>query len=133
MWLSWLKWISWFIYSYEALLVNQWSGVEGIVCDPEASNPCYSTGEQASLWQGVNTGVTAVFSEHNSTFSTQVLQRLSFEEGNLGRDIGMLILLAVAIRSRPFKMLCHNNDNLFVNLFSWQLLSGLVQTMPVVM
>jgi len=72
-WLSWLKWISWFIYSYEALLVNQWSGVEGIACDSEASNPCYSTGEQ-------------------------VLQRLSFEEGNLGRDIGMLFLLAVGIR-----------------------------------
>ena len=132
-WLSWLKWISWFIYSYEALLVNQWSGLEGIACDLEASNPCYSTGEQVSLWQGVNNCVTTVFGEYNSMFSTQVLQRLSFEEGNLGRDIGMLILLAVAIRSRPFKMLCYNNDKLFVNLFSWQLLSGLVQTMPVVM
>jgi len=72
-WLSWLKWISWFIYSYEALLVNQWSGVEAIACSPEAPNACQSSGEQ-------------------------VLQRLSFKEENLGRDIGVLLLLAVAIR-----------------------------------
>jgi len=72
-WLSWLKWVSWFIYSYEALLVNQWSGIEHIACSPEAPNACQASGEQ-------------------------VLQRLSFKEENLGRDIGVLLLLAVVIR-----------------------------------
>merc|ERR1719204_798622 len=72
-WLSWLKWISWFIYSYEALLVNQWSGVQDIACNTDLASPCVSTGEQ-------------------------VLQQLSFEEGNLARDIGVLVLLAVVIR-----------------------------------
>merc|ERR1719222_966558 len=72
-WLSWLKWVSWFIYSYEALLVNQWSGIEGIACNPDAPKACLSSGEE-------------------------VLQRLSFKEENLGRDIGVLLLLAVVIR-----------------------------------
>lgn len=72
-WLSWLKWVSWFIYSYEALLVNQWSGVEGIACNPDAPNACLSSGEE-------------------------VLQWLSFKEENFGRDIGVLLLLAVVIR-----------------------------------
>jgi len=72
-WLSWLKWISWFIYSYEALLVNQWSGVQDIACNTDLASPCVSTGEQ-------------------------VLQQLSFEEGNFARDIGVLVLLAVVIR-----------------------------------
>jgi len=72
-WLSWLKWVSWFIYSYEALLVNQWSGIEHIACSPEAPNACQASGKQ-------------------------VLQRLSFKEENLGRDIGLLLLLAVVIR-----------------------------------
>lgn len=76
-WLSWLKWVSWFIYSYEALLVNQWSGIEGIACSPEAPNVCLSSGEQ-------------------------VLQRLSFKEENLVRDICVLLLLAVAIRLMAF-------------------------------
>ena len=51
-WLSWLKWVSWFIYSYEALLVNQWSGVEGIACSPEAPNACLSSGEEVGLKWG---------------------------------------------------------------------------------
>jgi len=76
-WLSWLKWVSWFIYSYEALLVNQWSGIDGIACSPEAPNSCLSSGEE-------------------------VLQRLSFKEENLVRNIGVLLLLAVAIRLMAF-------------------------------
>jgi len=76
-WLSWLKWVSWFVYSYEALLVNQWSGMEGIACSPEAPNACLSSGEE-------------------------VLQWLSFKEENLVRDICVLLLLAVAIRLMAF-------------------------------
>jgi len=53
--------------------VNQWSGVQDIACNTDLASPCVSTGEQ-------------------------VLQQLSFEEGNLARDIGVLVLLAVVIR-----------------------------------
>merc|ERR1712013_856984 len=42
-------------------------------CNTDLASPCVSTGEQ-------------------------VLQQLSFEEGNLARDIGVLVLLAVVIR-----------------------------------
>ena len=99
-WLSWLKWISWFIYSYEALLVNQWSGVEAIACSPEAPNACQSSGEQVSFWIFVSIIITLRFkAQVHNVFALQVLQRLSFKEENLGRDIGVLLLLAVAIRS----------------------------------
>ena len=29
-WLEWLKYLSWFMYSNEALLINQWKGVDDI-------------------------------------------------------------------------------------------------------
>ena len=29
-WLEWLKYLSWFMYSNEAMLINQWKGVEDI-------------------------------------------------------------------------------------------------------
>ena len=32
-WLDWLKYLSWFMYTNEALLINQWKGVDDIkVC-----------------------------------------------------------------------------------------------------
>ena len=47
-WLSWLKYLSWFLYGFEALLVNQWSGVLNISCPSEVNTnlPCLTTGEQ---------------------------------------------------------------------------------------
>ena len=33
--LEWLKYLSWFMYSNEALLVNQWEGVTGIQVKPD--------------------------------------------------------------------------------------------------
>ena len=47
-WLSWLKYLSWFLYGFEALLVNQWSGVLNISCPSEVNSnlPCLTTGEQ---------------------------------------------------------------------------------------
>ena len=29
-WLEWLKYLSWFMYTNEALLINQWKGVDDI-------------------------------------------------------------------------------------------------------
>ena len=29
-WLEWLKYLSWFMYSNEAMLINQWKGVDDI-------------------------------------------------------------------------------------------------------
>ena len=31
-WLVWLKYLSWFMYGNEALVINQWDGVEDIAC-----------------------------------------------------------------------------------------------------
>ena len=40
--LEWLKYLSWFMYSNEALLINQWVGVEDIKykCQPPAPEDC---------------------------------------------------------------------------------------------
>ena len=112
-WLSWLKWVSWFVYSYEALLVNQWSGMEGIACSPEAPNACLSSGKEVGYWV-IHRGeylsdnrprvcgrenLTEELAQVNNVFTLQVLQWLSFKEENLVRDICVLLLLAVAIRS----------------------------------
>lgn len=35
-WLIWLKYLSWFLYGFEALLINQWDGIENITCPAEA-------------------------------------------------------------------------------------------------
>jgi len=34
-WLIWLKYLSWFLYGFEALLINQWDGIENITCPAE--------------------------------------------------------------------------------------------------
>ena len=40
--LEWMKYLSWFMYSNEALLINQWEGVEEIQykCQPPAPQNC---------------------------------------------------------------------------------------------
>ena len=40
--LEWMKYLSWFMYSNEALLINQWEGVEDIQyhCQPPAPQNC---------------------------------------------------------------------------------------------
>jgi len=77
-WLSWLQYLSWFLYGFEALLINQWSGVDSISCpDVNSTLPCLTTGEQ-------------------------VLDTLAFEKTNFVRDIVMLIVLAVGFRILAF-------------------------------
>jgi hypothetical protein len=34
-WLIWLKYLSWFLYGYEALMINQWTGIKDIPCPGE--------------------------------------------------------------------------------------------------
>lgn len=72
-WLSWLKYLSWFLYGFQALLINQWSGVKGIQCPSNTTLPCLTTGEQ-------------------------VLEQQAFEEDTFLRNIIMLVVLAVSIR-----------------------------------
>jgi EPP (Eye Pigment Precursor) family transporter len=71
-WLDWFKYISWFFYSFEALMGNQWNGVEKIAC-PEARSGCLASGEE-------------------------VLLQLSLRGDRLAWDLGMLLLLATALR-----------------------------------
>eukprot|EP00092_Neocalanus_flemingeri_P095212 GFUD01121127.1.p1 GENE.GFUD01121127.1~~GFUD01121127.1.p1 ORF type:complete len:639 (-),score=177.01 GFUD01121127.1:95-2011(-) len=78
-WLSWLKYMSWFLYGFEALLINQWSGVKDISCE-QSNLSCLTTGEQ-------------------------VLDNKAFEKANFSRDIGMLVLLAVVLRVLAFAAL----------------------------
>ncbi|KAK3882731.1 hypothetical protein Pcinc_012936 [Petrolisthes cinctipes] len=42
-WLTWLKYLSWFNYGNEALVMNQWRGVESISCN--ANQTCFPNGE----------------------------------------------------------------------------------------
>lgn len=32
-WLAWIKYVSWFFYGYNALMINQWSGIDNIECE----------------------------------------------------------------------------------------------------
>ena len=74
-WLAWLQYLSWFMYSFEALLVTQWEGVEGIACPAAegATLPCVTSG-------------------------SEVLQQMSFQPSLLARDLVLLVVLAAAIR-----------------------------------
>ncbi|GAB6026310.1 hypothetical protein CHUAL_012516 [Chamberlinius hualienensis] len=45
-WLSWMQCLSWFRYSNEALQINQWDGVDYIVCNRGSNTTCYRDGLQ---------------------------------------------------------------------------------------
>jgi hypothetical protein len=42
-----MRYLSWIGYSNEALLINQWSGIEGIKCD--GNSTCLQNGEEVLL------------------------------------------------------------------------------------
>lgn len=42
--LTWISYLSWFRYAEEALMINQWEGVENINCTSTTSNTCPTTG-----------------------------------------------------------------------------------------
>jgi ATP-binding cassette, subfamily G (WHITE), eye pigment precursor transporter len=56
-WLSWMQYLSWFRYSYELLLVNQWSGYTNLTCSANStkstlSAPCFHDGDSVLLFYG---------------------------------------------------------------------------------
>ena len=80
--LEWMKYLSWFMYSNEALLINQWEGVDNIQykCPSPAPLNCTTT---------IGTG-------------EQVLDNLHFSVDNFAFDIYMLVVLCVGFRVLAF-------------------------------
>ena len=100
-WLDWIKYISWFFYSYEALVINQWSGVANISCN------------------GVSTNVTQ---ESNliidSEFCIKTGSDVFFNEDDFFFDIFMLIVLSVSLRVAAFlALLCKTRRG--EKIFGW--------------
>lgn len=77
--LDWLRYLSWFMYSNEALSINQWSGFKFDAClgNTNSTNNQLCTGQE-------------------------VLDRLSFDESFLVRDILGLVALLVGFRLVAF-------------------------------
>ncbi|KAK4320583.1 hypothetical protein Pmani_008587 [Petrolisthes manimaculis] len=74
-WLTWLKYLSWFNYGNEALVLNQWRGVESIACN--ANQTCFPNGEA-------------------------VLSFLHFDQSSITSDIMCLFTLLLAYRIIAF-------------------------------
>ena len=59
-WLSWIEYISWFKYSFEALIVNEWSGFTfsnqtiGTCLNSTLPVACFRTGEQVISFYNLN-------------------------------------------------------------------------------
>ncbi|KAK7066125.1 ABC-2 type transporter [Halocaridina rubra] len=76
----WIKYISWFNYGNEALIINQWKGVGPIECKMDDPTLCYEDG-------------------------SDVIAKLSFDEDNMGFDIGLLFVLLVGYRFLGYLLL----------------------------
>lgn len=48
-----LKYLSWFNYASDALIINQWRGVENIKCDKELSL-CFTSGDDVINYFNIN-------------------------------------------------------------------------------
>ncbi|KAG7164314.1 white-like 2 [Homarus americanus] len=73
--LTWLKYLSWFSYGNEALLVNQWKGVETISCNKNQT--CFPNGEA-------------------------VLSFLHYENGSIIYNVLYLVILILSYRALAF-------------------------------
>ena len=93
-WMDWIKYLSWFLYSYEALLINQWSGITNISC-MDVTN---TTMEQDNS----STASNNTLSEHCLRTGLEVLEELNFQEDNFFFDIMMLVVLTVGLRVLAF-------------------------------
>eukprot|EP00092_Neocalanus_flemingeri_P039888 GFUD01043444.1.p1 GENE.GFUD01043444.1~~GFUD01043444.1.p1 ORF type:complete len:655 (-),score=143.96 GFUD01043444.1:27-1697(-) len=79
--LEWMKYFSWFMYSNEALLINQWDGIDNICPSNTAEvGNCTMTGDM-------------------------VLDGLAFNKDNFTFDILMLVVLCVGFRVLAFFLL----------------------------
>ncbi|CAG2101407.1 unnamed protein product [Medioppia subpectinata] len=77
-WIGWIKYISWFYYGNEALIINQWRGIDHIDCEYEVVNgtvlrPCTPNG-------------------------AVVIQMLNFDEDHFYRNIYLLITISFVVR-----------------------------------
>lgn len=75
----WIKYLSWFNYGNEALIINQWAGIQNITC-PDDVPMCSTTGDE-------------------------VITTMGYNEANLGYDIGILLVLIVGYRFIGFLLL----------------------------
>ena len=87
-WLEWIKYISWFFYSYEALVINQWSGVANISCDDMGANIAIHNETEPDK-MCIRTGL-------------EVLDSLNFNEDDFVFDVLMLVVLTVSLRVAAF-------------------------------
>jgi len=85
LWMGWIKYLSWFLYSYEALVINQWSGVTNISC----LDVTIPTAQQNSSERCLKSG-------------KEVLEELYFQEENFLFDIFMMLVLVVVMRLVAF-------------------------------
>ncbi|KAJ3643838.1 hypothetical protein Zmor_026524 [Zophobas morio] len=78
---TWTKYLSWLMYSTEVISVVQWDGINNITCDASDQRiPCLTSG-------------------------SQVLQKYSFSEDNLLRDLWSMFFLCIVFHSLGFMCL----------------------------
>ncbi|XP_068245737.1 protein white isoform X1 [Palaemon carinicauda] len=73
--LTWFKYLSWFSYGNEALLLNQWQGVQSIACN--MNQTCFPNGQA-------------------------VLSFLHYENGSIAGNVIMLVVLIIVYRTLAF-------------------------------
>ncbi|XP_044265632.1 protein scarlet isoform X2 [Tribolium madens] len=75
---SWTKYLSWLMYSTESISIIQWNGIKNITCDiSDQEIPCL-------------------------TSDTQVLEKYSFSEDNLSRDLWSMLFLCIIFHCLSF-------------------------------
>lgn len=98
MYFEWLSHLSWFKYGNEALLINQWQGVEHIQC-LHSNTTCPANGHivlEALNFHEVPRG---------STWLGRFTCLFSPPQGNFYLDIGCLVVLIVVFRFIAFLFL----------------------------
>ena len=89
--LEWLKYLSWFMYSNEALLVNQWEGVTGI-----------QVTRIKTFWKNQSTNYFPKGLMGMTQTGEDVLNSLHFSGDNFTRDLYLLAVLCIAFRILAF-------------------------------
>ncbi|XP_023321334.1 protein white [Eurytemora carolleeae] len=103
--LRWLKYLSWYYYAFEALMINQWQGVENISCN--GTDLTWLSAEPMSYLLNLNK--TKAMDPHNCMDTGEkVLEFFSFPEENFRFDIIYMTLLMVFIRGLAFVALWSN-------------------------
>ena len=111
----WIKWISWFHYSFEALMINQWSNIDNISCHgavgpdsaPESAHANRTVAATAQLFMSEYTRTLAAQEEDVNCLTTgsQVLQMFGLPEENVWTDIFAMVAIAAVFRLVAFLVL----------------------------